>query len=260
MKVLVYTGDVKVFVSWSGERSRIVAAALRDWLPDVIQGVQPWMSAADIEAGARWGRRVQEELSASAFGIICVTPENQIAPWLLFEAGALAKSVDDSLVVPYLIDLTPTQLSAGPLTQFQAKRAAKSETLEIVTALNSAMKDAALPQEKIIRAFERWWPDLESCLTRLPPPENNAEQSRTNEDMLAEILLTLREIRYDLDESGLHTVSLRASGLSGFGSATTPQLPAGYMSHDALQSVIDRVVRRLARPSTQEDEPVDKKD
>src|SRR5258707_599889 len=42
---------MRVFLSWSGERSAAVAAAFPEWLPNVIQAVQPWMSASDIEQG-----------------------------------------------------------------------------------------------------------------------------------------------------------------------------------------------------------------
>lgn len=105
---------MRVFLSWSGERSRIVADALRHWIPDVIQSVELWMSGSDIEAGARWNERIQHQLSESRFGILCVTPENIPSPWLLFEAGALAKTIEDTFVCPYLIDLEPSDLPRGP--------------------------------------------------------------------------------------------------------------------------------------------------
>jgi hypothetical protein len=96
---------MKVFISWSGPRSRHVARALHDWLPDIVQYVEPWMSHEDIQAGARWSPEINDQLSQTKFGIICLTPENQHKPWLAFEAGALAKTVDDAYVVPYLIDM-----------------------------------------------------------------------------------------------------------------------------------------------------------
>jgi hypothetical protein len=92
--------DMKIFLSWSGERSKVVADALRSWIPDVIHAVKPWMSGVDIRAGMRWSREVDEELGDTQFGILCLTKENQTAPWLLFEAGALAKSVEGVAVCP----------------------------------------------------------------------------------------------------------------------------------------------------------------
>src|SRR5262249_49119017 len=134
--------------------------------PDVIQDVEPWMSAADIDAGARWGNRVQGELQESQFGIICLTRTNQTAPWILFEAGALAKTIDGSFVCPYLIDLEPSELLPGPLTQFQAKRANEPDTLDLIRTINQAQDDA-LMAEKLERAFARWWPDLSAALDSL---------------------------------------------------------------------------------------------
>src|SRR5438128_12519610 len=114
---------MKLFISWSGNRSKSIADALRRWIPDVIQTVEPWMSATDIEAGARWNREIDNQLRETQYGIICLTKENQTAPWILFEAGAIAKTIDDAFVCPYLINLDPAEISQGPLTQFQAKRA-----------------------------------------------------------------------------------------------------------------------------------------
>ena len=44
---------MKVFISWSGERSRLVAQELGPWLKKVIQSVEPWIST-DMERGIKW--------------------------------------------------------------------------------------------------------------------------------------------------------------------------------------------------------------
>src|SRR6266545_990864 len=108
---------MKIFISWSGQRSRTVAAFLNDWLKDIIQIADPWMSANDIDAGVRWSRAIEERLQATKFGILCLTKTNLNAPWILFEAGALAKTIEDTFVCPYLIDLEPSSVPRGPLTQ-----------------------------------------------------------------------------------------------------------------------------------------------
>jgi hypothetical protein len=70
-------------------------------MPDVLFMAEPWLSAEDIEKGAKWNQVVSGELEKSNFAIICLTPENLGAPWLLFEAGALSKR-PESRVCTYL--------------------------------------------------------------------------------------------------------------------------------------------------------------
>ncbi|MGH9930385.1 MAG: TIR domain-containing protein [Pyrinomonadaceae bacterium] len=78
---------MKVFISWSAERSLAIAKALHDWLPRVIQAVQPWLSETDIGKGTRWEQEIGVELAQTRFGILCLTPENLDARWINFEAG-----------------------------------------------------------------------------------------------------------------------------------------------------------------------------
>ena len=75
---------MKVFISWSGETSRLIGEALRDWLPDVIQAAQPFMSAVDVTGGEVWDNRVTQELADSIVGIVCLTPENLTASAILY--------------------------------------------------------------------------------------------------------------------------------------------------------------------------------
>ena len=69
---------MKVFISWSGKRGQCFAEALREWLLYVLQGIEPWMSAADIPPGARWDAEVMQQLRASKFGIVCVTRDSAL--------------------------------------------------------------------------------------------------------------------------------------------------------------------------------------
>lgn len=43
---------MKVFMRWSGQRSKLTAELLYDWVKCVIQAAQPWISSRGIERGA----------------------------------------------------------------------------------------------------------------------------------------------------------------------------------------------------------------
>jgi hypothetical protein len=168
---------MKVFISWSGERSRHVATALGPWLKQVIQAVRPWMSNNDILAGDRWNPEVTKNLDEISFGICCITPENRVEPWILFEAGALGKTVSQkAFVCPYLIDMGPSDLHPA-LAQFQAKRADKEGTFELISSVNTAIASAglsgALNEDELRRTFEKWWPDLQHELASAPKPASS---------------------------------------------------------------------------------------
>jgi hypothetical protein len=75
---------MNVFISWSGPVSLQFAGVLRDWLPDVIQAIKPWVSADDIDEGTVWNAELNGQLADVRFGIICITPENANSPWLAF--------------------------------------------------------------------------------------------------------------------------------------------------------------------------------
>ncbi len=192
-----------VFISWSGEKSRVLAEKLRDWIPLIVQAANPWVSAKDIEAGTRWASEVGGKLSQAHFGIICLTRANQHAAWLAFEAGALAKVVDQSRVCPYLIDLKPTEIT-GPLAMFQSKMASREETLEVLMSVNNALGDHQQPEERIKKLFDTFWPELEAVLSNLPV-EATASSSRTEKEMIEEVLglvrgLSRRDLAVELAE------------------------------------------------------------
>jgi len=182
---------MKVFISWSGPRSEALAEVLRLWLNDVIQVLDPWISSQDIDKGRRWDAEIASELGQSNVGIICLTRENITSPWILFEAGALAKSLDKSLVCPYLLDLKPTELT-GPLAQFQVTVANEEDTCKLLRTINKALGENARSAEQLDKAFTKWWPELKTAIDAIPKTSSPAKQLRSDRDLLEEMLSLIR--------------------------------------------------------------------
>jgi hypothetical protein len=188
---------MKVFISWSGPTSKTVAEMLRDWMPLVVAALEPWVSSEDISKGARWSSEISSALQLSNAGILCLTKDNTVAPWLMFEAGALSKTIDAARVCTYLFRMEPADLAHGPLTQFQHTRANRSDTLRLVKTLNLALGEGAFPDARIEKQFDAWWPELEGKLARIPEGYDNALPERSLGDKVDEMLLLLRDMTRD---------------------------------------------------------------
>ena len=184
---------MKVFISWSGERSQALAQGLKNWVPLVLHYVEPWLSEADIAAGERWAQEVSKELEASNFGIICVTPENVGAPWVLFEAGALAKSMQGSRVIPLLFNLEFSDIT-GPLAQFQAKKVERNGLGEVVLSINHAAGSDAIPEERAKQLFEALWPEFEKHLASISKKAPTAKHSRAQHEVFEELVAGVRAL------------------------------------------------------------------
>ncbi|MEK7438013.1 MAG: toll/interleukin-1 receptor domain-containing protein [Pseudomonadota bacterium] len=189
---------MKVFISWSGERSKALAQALHDWIPLVLHNVEPWLSEADIEAGDRWAEAVAKELSDSNFGIICVTRENVGSPWVLFEAGALAKSMQGSKVIPLLLDLDFRDIT-GPLAQFQAKKLEKTGINEVVNSINQTASHA-VPESRAKQLFDALWPEFEKKVASIPKQPTAAKHTRPQHEILEELVASVRSLDSRLRE------------------------------------------------------------
>jgi TIR domain len=214
---------VNVFISWSGERSRILAESIRDWLPMVLQSTKVWCSGKDIEKGQQWVSTLIKELNQDSFGVICVSPENRNAPWLLFEAGALSKVLDEPRVCPLLIGMEAIDLPP-PLGLFQGTRADRAGIRELLTSINSACVQPLQPSH-IDQLFSRMWPELEDGLNvALMASAPAVDAKRETGEMIAEVLEVVRSI-----ERG----ALPSRAMS----------QASVMIHDFIEYAGEKVVR-----------------
>ena len=184
---------MKIFVSWSGDRSKAIATLLSDWIKCVIQASRPWISTRDIDRGALWFSEIGDQLKETSVGIICLTQENKNRPWILFEAGALAKGLSSSRVCTFLIDLKPADLE-DPLAQFNHTFSDRDSIWGLVQTLNGSLGSSSLDERILAQIFETYWPQFEAkfaaAIAQSPPREK--PEPRTEKNLLGEILENTR--------------------------------------------------------------------
>jgi len=249
---------MKVFISWSGGKSGSLADILRQWIPGVIQAVRPYYSPDDIAKGARWTNEISKELDESRIGLICLTSDNLEAPWLMFEAGALSKSLDESRVVPLLFGMESTDLK-GPLSQFQASKFDKKEMKRVMKMINAELEERGLGSDVLDSVFEMWWPRLEEKIqtelnTKNPEKSVNVRPDRE----LLEEILQLSRLRANNPRT--HEISPRAvSDLIGSYAAMAKEasehsIPLEYLENlREMGAPLSYIARRLQPTRSQRD-------
>jgi hypothetical protein len=185
---------MKVFMSWSGDRSKAAAELLHDWVKCVTQAARPWISTRGIGRGSVWFNEINNELKDTSVGIICLTHQNKSAPWILFEAGALAKGLTTSKVCTFLVDLGPADIK-DPLAQFNHTMPTREGMMSLAATLNSAL-ESPLDGPTLATVFDAFWPQFESDFRLLLDkyPQEVVVEPRSDSSMLEEILESTRSL------------------------------------------------------------------
>lgn len=153
-----------VFISWSGDEARTIAESLQKFLKFVLANPPSFVASKDIKAGEVWFTEIAAQLDACDVGVIVVTPQSRLKPWLHFEAGAIAKRVGRSAAIPLLCGLAIGDLAGTPLAQLQALTMDRAGILKLCSRLNQLL-EANLTEAFIIEAFDNFWPTYEGQLT-----------------------------------------------------------------------------------------------
>ena len=201
---------MKVFISWSGQKSKELGEILCNWIASTLQSVRPYFTPDDIEKGSRWSAEIAKELEGSDMGVMVLTRENLSSPWIMFEAGALSKQLDKSKICPILFGVENTDL-VGPVVQFQATSFTKKDMKKLVKSMNNACGDESkLDGQVLDKVFERWWPELEDQVNSVMGREREGEGEtiRSERELIEEILSLsrhtasrIRRERGGIDES-----------------------------------------------------------
>lgn len=219
---------------------------LSDWIKCVLQASEPWISTRHIDRGSLWFSEINEKLRDISVGIVCLTQENKNKPWILFEAGALAKGLSGNRVCTFLVDLQPHDLT-DPLAQFNHTKPNKESVWELVRTLNSCLIERALDERVLEKAFEVYWPIFESefsaCLENNLPTEDVAP--RPPQDIMMEILTATREMNRrvsNLESSQVTRIypSKKTYTSSAFKSQMRDMLKSGMSIVDVVNDLMSK--------------------
>lgn len=187
---------MKVFISWSGELSKKIAEVMNKWLPCLLQTIQVFYSPEDIEKGESWHQRIAAELSDCKYGLVCLTSENISAPWVNFEAGAIAKALD-AHVATIMVNINPSDIK-GPLSSFQTTKLEQQDFLHLIQDINKYL-DSPIDEIRLRTTFDGLWSNIrlelrEVIQSSLPSTKNSRRvNEKSNTEAIEEILQLVRK-------------------------------------------------------------------
>ena len=101
-------------------------------------------------------------------GLVILTPENITGQrWMMFEVGAIARSVTQARVCPILFGITKTDLNlkGGPLSFFQA---AEFPVEDDFRKLQKTINAGRLGEAHLTEVFDAWWSKLKEKIDAIP--------------------------------------------------------------------------------------------
>lgn len=254
----------KVFISWSGPRSKVIAEALKVWLPKVIQSVDPWISTQDIDAGAAWMPEISEQLHRGV-GILCLSPSNLTAPWILFEAGGLAKTIGKAMVIPYLSGVNTNDLLGNPMSHFNGCKSTYEGTFMMLKSLNKAGGPNAISETVLRETYDKFWPDLESEIARATKEPEEVALHLSSEELLDRLTAEVRantqavaDLRRAVKEASIFGAASSSAALyPTFGGFPSPGANNAPLYGVAGLSTLSDILKSVSDPPTEEREESD---
>lgn len=183
---IIFGGVMKIFLSFSGERSKQVAQIFYNYLPCIIQAAEPFLSS-EIPKGKIWFKEIGDALKDTKFGLVCLTPENLESSWIHFESGALFKT-DGAQIFTFLLGVDHNNVQP-PLSEFQHTLFNKADIFKLFKTINKLLPKS-LPEKRLEDSFEAYWTKFEAELKDVEdlPVDSKNIKARTSDSKIDEIL------------------------------------------------------------------------
>ena len=157
---------MQIYFSWSGETSYRIALSLRELINTIFPRLDLWVPPDDIQDGKRWSSKLTRYLDETSIGVVCVDPTNYLSRWLHFEAGAIAKSIENENIRLVYFGLTAEDIQ-GPLAKFDGFNIKKDEILTFLEVIRSNMDHFTISYMELRANFDLHWTSFESKLAKL---------------------------------------------------------------------------------------------
>lgn len=208
-----------IFISWSLPASQKTAGKVYAFFQKLFPTFGFFISSENISSGQRWYDVISERLDGCNIGIVVVTEENYLRPWIHYESGALAKVVTKARVMPLLCGVSNRVVADTPLSAFQASELSKHGIRRIADSIRE-MTGYAQNESDFVEHFESLWGrygealcEIEPGEEGLPPPQRKAAKNPENEtsarlDQLTEIVRSIeaRLPTRPLTEADVHKI------------------------------------------------------
>lgn len=214
-----------IYLGWSGQASYKVAQELHKLVRTALPGQDSWVSAEDIQDGARWSPELVRILDQASFCIICVDPSNFLSHWLHFEVGAIAKATSKWQVRIFLNELIPSDLR-GPLTLFQAVRLEKGDVQRLFEDIHANLTQATVSHINMVSNLETAWPEFLENVTQINLTLSVKQKDHAAPAVKEKPDLMLNAYINEIDEKILALLCVN-DGLEEEKIATTVYLPRG---------------------------------
>jgi len=195
---------MKIFLSWSGNRSKYIASCLNKWIPNMVPHMNIWFSEKDIQKGKIWFEEIQKALTddETVCSLLCLTPENIHSDWINFEAGCFLGKIGHGGIFTLLYEVKAEDITF-PLAAFQKTSLKKKDFKKMIQTLNKSSGLNKIKNNQLDYLFSNAWKELEKELKKVPKSESPEKipDKRSDSEIIREVLATVRSMKESQSES-----------------------------------------------------------
>lgn len=155
---------MKVFLNWSGEESRRIAGLLRDWLPEILDAVEPWLAADTFGRSNHWLEVNAGPFTKAGMIVACVTPANSGENWKSLDPSdfelSIAETPPQLVLLLGGVDVSSLQRVPAGASVITADR----QGIQLLVEKLNGLADRPMDYTILGRRIDAMWPRLERSL------------------------------------------------------------------------------------------------